>query len=207
MSTTWMSPGAGTRLSLIVWLAGLVGFSGCMHVEFTKPAWPTWFDSKPEAPPEGPVAEVVAVWRDGLVVLPDPANGGAPTPGFMGKICLAGMEGFNVAADGPVTIHLYDDQQTPTNPPVPREMWTIPPEILKTVLKKESPLGWTYTLWLPWSNYSPKVSQTTLVVQYKDKTGREVWGKPYFMTVRDQEGIRQPSQMQVNNSEQRLSGK
>src|SRR5262249_39746208 len=145
-------------------LAALAMVGGCMKVEFTKPAWPSWTTNKePEGPPKGPVAKIIPLWNDGIVVMPDPANNGVPTPGFATKVYLYGQDGLNVDSEGMLTVQLYDGQQEPRNPPVPREQWIIDAPILKTTLRKDF-WGWYYNLWLPWQNYHPSICQVTLVL-------------------------------------------
>jgi hypothetical protein len=191
-----MSLGARTRLPLAVFLLSLVATAGCMHVEFTKPTWPTWFESKPEGPPKGQVVMVSPMWKDGVIVMADPGRNGALTPGFAGIVHLMDTEDQTVEPDGVINIQLYDDLQTPTTPPTPREMWTLNAEVLKSVMKKDA-IGWGYHFWLPWGMYSPQVNKVTLVILYKDKSGREVWSKPTCITVADERGLRKPSELEV----------
>lgn len=206
---TRRSLGARTRYLLPCLLAVLSLTSGCMRVEFTKPTWPcwpSWLETAPEGPAKGPVVTVVPLWLDGLVVQPDPGSNGAMMPGFAGKIYLIGPDDRNVEAEGIVTIQLYDDQQAPTNPPTPRETWTVAPEVLKTSLKRDM-VGWYYNLWLPWTYYQSSVSQVTLVVQHQDKTGRAVWSKPQQLLVQDQYGPRKPSHVSVSEQQQKPGDK
>ena len=204
---TRRSLGARTRLLLASLLAAVALTGGCMKVEFTKPEWPSWAVHKdPEGPPKGPVAMIVPLWNDGIVVLPDPGSNGALSPGFAGKIYLQGPSSLNVEADGVLTVQLYDDQQEPRNPPTPREQWIIDASVLKATLRKDM-LGWYYNLWLPWRNYHPSICKVTLVVQHQDTTGRSVWSQPQYMTVQDEGGMRRPAQIEVTKYDRKPDGK
>jgi hypothetical protein len=207
MTMTRRSLGAWTRLFPACLLAAVALTGGCMKVEFIKPAWPSWSSHKePEGPPMGPVANITPLWHDGIVVRPDPAANGVPTPGFATKVYLHGPEGGDVQSEGRLTVQLYDDQQEPRNPPMPREQWIIDAPILKATLRKDA-WGWYYNLWLPWQNYHPSISQVTLVLHHEEKTGQSVWSQPHYMTVQDHMGIRKPAQIQMTSFEKKPDGK
>jgi len=133
----------------------------------------------------GEVAQLAALWADGVDVRPDPTQGGAPTPGFAGRLYLFGADcKESFVADGTITVQLYDDAQAASKPAVPREVWNITEDCLAKVLTKDA-LGWGYDLWLPWSNYQKNINKVALVVVYKPKAGKEVWSGNSIIAIRD----------------------
>jgi hypothetical protein len=187
---------ATRRINPAAWLrrgAGLVLLctTGCVTTLGPHLPW-SWGDR----PPRGEVAQVVALWADGIDVQPDPMCGGRPTPGLAGRVFLFDAQMSGVEADGMVSVYLYDDAQPPTDQPLPREVWNIDPMSLQRVLKKDG-LGWGYSLWLPWSNYRPEIRNVTLVVRYQSSQGKELWSGAMTAAMRDAAGIKTPSQLQA----------
>jgi hypothetical protein len=177
--------------------------SGCAVTGFSSISlWPVL-----DLPPHGEVTEVMALWSDGVVVMPDPdpRHHGRPAPGFSGRILLYGPSHKEpLAADGTVTVYLYDITHQP-DPPVPLEVWTIDPANLQRVARKDS-LGWGYNLWLPWSTCSPEVRRVSLVVKYTPHEGMERFSGHTKMTVNDESGLRPPSQLEVSGTSMTPTG-
>src|SRR4051794_5861844 len=109
MKATWSR--TTSRLGGVLALT-LLASAGCatVKVEWQKPNWP-WADG----PRKGEVAQVIAIWADGLVAERDPSQGshaGAPVIGlgFGGCIYLFGPDaGETLAADGELVIYEYDN--------------------------------------------------------------------------------------------------
>ena len=126
-----------------------------------------WDDHAPTGKPD----QVGAIWMDGVDVKPDPMQNGIIVPGFAGRIYFmrtkpGGDQGETVAISSPVSIQAYLVQSN--NQSVPLEQWTIQPEHLPLLLKRDM-AGWGYSVWLPWNSYSPEIKQIRLIVVYQDK--------------------------------------
>lgn len=185
------------RFDRAAWVLGWAGLvlvacaGGC--VTTLGPSLPWSGAAKPE---RGEVAQVVALWADGIDVQPDAMLGGRPTPGLAGRVYLFDAQMKGLEADGLLTVHLYDDAQPPSDQPLPREIWNLDPLSLQRVVKKDG-LGWGYSLWLPWSNYRPEIRKVTLVVRYQSSKGKEVWSGAMTAVVNDGAGAKAPSQLQA----------
>ncbi len=180
-------------------LWALLLLSGCMSVQFHKPQWQwPWSDG----PCVGDVAQVAAIWADGVVTQADPSQGGKPTPGFSGRIYLLSPGlGETLAANGRIVIFLYDDAQPPTTEPIPRERWEIDEINLAKVLKKDA-VGWGYNVWLPWTTIRSDVRNITLVVHYRPNNGQELYSSPLSMRVNANGILQKPSTMQTTQVKQ-----
>jgi hypothetical protein len=172
-------------IALLCPVGGCVTTDACRTMCFWK-----------DTPPHGDVAQVVVIWADGVVVHPDPTRGGAATPGLAGRVYLFGPNlGEPLAAEGMLTISLFDDQQPQGDQTLPREVWNIDQANLDLILKKDA-LGWGYNLWLPWSNYRQDIHKVTMTVTYKPAKGREVYSGPMTLTVRDGSSAKLPPRLQ-----------
>ena len=66
-----------------------------------------WLGKRDPEPP--PVSQAHAYWKSQVFVIPDPCNGGNPTPFLAGRLYLFGPDlGASIIAPGAVTIDLYD---------------------------------------------------------------------------------------------------
>jgi hypothetical protein len=122
-----------------------------------------------ECPPTGVPCQVVATWHKYIVWTPDPVNGGVPTPGLAGRLYLFGPEiGRPIVSDGSLVVDLYD--HTAGGQPVLLEEWRIDSDTLRRLLRRD-PIGWGYTLFLPWGTYNPAITRVELKVRYHPVNG------------------------------------
>lgn len=134
------------------------------------------------------ISQVAAIWADGLVVQPDPAQGGKVMPGFAGRIYLFNSDMTATReAQGSVIISLYDNTQPNSAEPVAKEVWNIDAASLARAKRKDT-LGWGYNLWLPWSSMSQQATMVTLIVEYRDDLGRSLWSAPTTFPIRTSPG-------------------
>jgi hypothetical protein len=183
------------------WIAGcavvaLIIGSGCQSINFDKPAW-TW-----PWPRQEPVAQVCAVWADGLVFQANAAENGAIMPNFAGRVYF-----FNSAmdrtlkADGALVVSLYDNTQAETPNAPPKEFWNLTGRDL-AMIEKSDAVGIGYNLMLPWSTYTPEVSSVTLVVKYTDPCGREFWSAPTTFPISTGAGPKvRPTTLRIEQSQ------
>jgi hypothetical protein len=140
----------------------LACLSGCVALE--------GFTVKGEMPPTGPVCHIVATWNRDVAFAPDPLHGGRPTPGLTGRLYLFGREiKESLIGDGSLVVEL-DVLETPAPGARPTckllERWEIDKVSLRKLVQKD-PIGWGYTLFLPWATYRPEITQVKLRVCYQ----------------------------------------
>lgn len=121
----------------------------------------TGVDERPEAPPKpgGVACQVVAAWQNSVMYAADPAHGGNPTPGFAARVYLFGPEvGTPLVAEGDLTFDLIDET---TGEPRWLERWTLDPETVKRLLRKDM-IGWGYTVFLPSREVRPEMTKVRM---------------------------------------------
>ncbi len=126
--------------------------------------------------PTGTVCQLVATWQDKVMFSPDPVHGGKPTPGIVGRLYLFGEEiGTPLVGDGSVVVDLYDDgPKADGGEPVMLEEWRLDAVTLKKLLRHD-PIGWGYTLFMPWGSYRPDIAQVHLVLRYSPAKGTPIF--------------------------------
>jgi hypothetical protein len=129
-------------------------------------------------PPTGPVSEVATYWEPQVTFTPDPTRNGTPIPGLVGRLFLFGEDkGRPLAGEGAIIVDLYDpdhpradDQGTV----IPLERWQIDKDTLTRLLRRD-PIGWGYTLFLPWSTYRPDLTKLLIRAQYAPVKGMPIY--------------------------------
>jgi hypothetical protein len=140
---------------------------------------------------EQPVIEpcrVLAVWNPGVVFTPDPVHDGTPTAGLAGRIYTFGTEiTYPMLGNGSLVVQLFDDSKSAVEKPTsPLEEWRFDPETLKH-LQHHDPVGWGYTVFLPWASYKPEIMQVHLKVCYLPPKGFPIYAAGSPMTLVDPE--------------------
>jgi hypothetical protein len=123
-------------------------------------------------------SEVVVAWHPEIISRPDPAHGGAPTPGIGGRLYLFG-EGSDcpLMGEGCVVVDLYEETlRIGGTTPVPLEEWRIDKATLKRLLRRDA-VGWGYTLFLPWGTYKPEITQVQLRLRYEPAKGTPLYAE------------------------------
>lgn len=138
------------------------------------------FSFHDEKPSHKKPTELIAFWQDGLDTQLDPRQGGQAVPGFSGRVIfhhqVTGTRAQTVAVDGTLLVQLYEDK--PYSGPVkPLETWTILPEHLPMLMKRDLS-GWGYALWLPWTSCNQNIQSGRLIVKFTGKDGSELQGEP-----------------------------
>lgn len=184
-------------MTRMLWLlAGLIllANAGCQTLaDFTTPG-----DEKPST---GKPNEIGAIWQEGVDIQYDPNQGGNPVPGFAGRVFFmrkSGKFSETVLVNNPVVISLYDDR--PYNgPPQPLETWTILPEHLPLLVKKDM-TGWGYSIWLPWHTYYPGLQNVRMIVEYQDKNGGKLHSDPSPINIQNNNGGLPKPQLKVEKN-------
>jgi len=137
---------------------------------------------------------VIATWNHEVVVTPDPAHNGAPTPGIAGRIYLFAQEvGIPLIGDGTVTVDLYDDSpKAAGKPPVLIEEWRLDKDTLHRLARKDV-VGWGYTVFLPWGTYKPEVSKVRLRLAYCPAQGAPLYSESTVTLAEDNGVVRSTS--------------
>jgi len=165
-------------------LLSLLLTTGCQSLSDTD--FTSWMGLDEKAP-TGKPQELVAIWQEGVDVQLDPNHGGVPVPGFSGRVVFHqlqnGKPGRSVAVNGTLLISFFEDKPF-QGPPQPMETWTILPEHLPMLMKKDLS-GWGYALWLPWNSFNPNVRGGRLIVQYTSKDGEVLRSDPVQIQIVD----------------------
>src|SRR5262245_42339836 len=137
-----------------------------------------------DAPPAGPVYQVVATWKNEVQYAPDPTHGGAMTPGLAGRLYLFGPQiDFPLEGDGSVVVDLYNESPgVAGGQPVMLEEWRLDHDTLQRLLRKDV-IGWGYTLFLPWGTCRPDVTQVRLRLRYDPAHGSPLYTESGPLTV------------------------
>jgi hypothetical protein len=115
---------------------------------------------------------------------PDPARGGVPAPGLVGRLYLFGPNvDFPKVGDGGVVVDLYNETPAADGKShVLLEQWRFDPDTLKRLLKRDM-IGWGYTLFLPWGTCSPAVTHVQLQLRYEPRKGAPLFAPPISLTL------------------------
>jgi hypothetical protein len=167
-------------------LAGVLALNaGCVSTQ--------WFqkDDKKAPPPPGNPCRVATWWVPHLVQAPDTLHGGTPTPGLAGRLYLYGPDmGVPMVGIGGLLVCAYDETHVAEGAePVQKKVWYIDPKSLHRCLKKDA-IGWGYSLFLPWSEYCPAMSQVTLRILFeKPDGGRLFQDKDSHLNLSEDNGV------------------
>lgn len=154
--------------------------SGCVATDFFT------HKSQKDGPAQSPVSEVSMVWK-GLAVTQDSVNGGRPLPGLAGRMYLIGPEmGAPKLCDGTVVVEMSAPDEKGEMKVM--ERWQIDPVTLKRLARKDV-IGNGYTLFLPWSSYSPTLTQAQMRVTFIPTGVSPIYGPPAMVNIRPQAPI------------------
>ncbi len=147
---------------------------------------------------KAPPCHLVIRWINEVATAPDPARGGVPGPGLVGRVYLFGPKiDCPLDGDGALTVELYN-RGAPGSKPL--ERWNFPAAELER-LKRPDAIGPGYSLFLPWGTYRPEITHVELRACYYPKKGSPVYsnsgtlvlgadalGAPAAMTARPEAG-------------------
>ena len=115
--------------------------------------------------------QIVTTWQPEVIFTPDPARGGMSAAGIGGRLYLFGSEiGKPLKGKGTLVVDLYDVSGNKGPDPIHLEQWQIDAVTLAR-LGKLDPIGFGYTLFLPWGTCSEEVNRVQLKVKYQPATG------------------------------------
>lgn len=114
--------------------------------------------------PTGVPSKMVAFWIHDVMKAIDPVNAGAQLPGLAGRVYFMdkneGAHG-SILVEGKIVVAVYDERpslkgEDPTKHPA-LVTCTYEKAILKE-FERHDPMGWGYTLFVPWPHYDPKIT-------------------------------------------------
>ncbi len=115
--------------------------------------------------------QIVTTWQPEVIFTPDPARGGMSGAGIGGRLYLFGAEiGKPLKGKGSLVVDLYDVSGNKGPDPIHLEQWQIDAATLAR-LGKLDPIGFGYTLYLPWGTCSEEVNRVQLKVKYQPTSG------------------------------------
>ncbi len=129
--------------------------------------------SEDTPPPGAPACQVVTTWCNQVVFTPDPTHNGDTTPGLAGRVYLFGQTiDFPVVGDGCLVVDLFDEDRPAAQGKAasPLEEWRLDRDTLRRLLRRD-PVGWGYTVFLPWATYRPDVIHLQLKIRYEPANG------------------------------------
>ena len=136
--------------------------SGCISMDSLKH----------EFRPSGMPSSIAAVWIHEVLTAMDPVHGGEPLPGIAGRIHFFTdkVDSSILPPDGKIVVAIYDDapslhgeDSTKSRPVV---TCTYEKDILKQFGRKD-PVGWGYSLFVPWPEYDPKITCVLIKMWYE----------------------------------------
>ncbi len=143
-------------------LAMAFGMLGCV----TIPNMDSPLQFKHEVP-----CQVVTTWQPEVLFSADPARGGMSAPGIGGRLYLFGNEiGKPLHGNGTLVVDLYDVTGAQSPEPVHLEQWQIDATTLNRLGKKD-PIGFGYTIFLPWSTCLESYHRIQIKVKYQPTNG------------------------------------
>jgi hypothetical protein len=128
--------------------------------------------------PPPPQGKLVSIWGKKIQYADDPFHGGELVAGLAGRIYLIGPgeAGIPFIGDGSMLIDLWDS--TPHgagSKPKMTDHYIFPPEMLIQFAKKDI-WGDGYSIFIPWANYRPDITQIYVNVLYTSAAGEKYFG-------------------------------
>src|SRR5439155_22160470 len=124
----------------------LLGIAGCLSAGCIGLS----VQVTPDAPKSMQLpCEVAVCWKPGVEFAPDPAHGGQPTPGLVGRVFLFNQKQLPVEGNGSLHVELADGS---VDPPKVLEQWNIDAVTLRKYQRRDA-IGPGYSVFLPWGTY------------------------------------------------------
>jgi hypothetical protein len=140
--------------------------AGCSHFDLRKPIpWGKGEDGELERP-----LKVVAMWKDTVMTHAT----GTATRGFGGRLMFyADEEGKPIKVKGSLVVYAFDETGRDPGNVVPDRKYVFSAEEFEEHYSK-SPLGHSYSVWLPWDGAGGLQTEISLLVRFTTKEGAVV---------------------------------
>jgi hypothetical protein len=196
-------PTLASGLRMMLWLAACVPVLSLMAAGCTTTNSFLSVNETLGAAPSGSPCRVAAAWIPQVTWTEDPTRNGAPTPGIAGRIYLFGEDmKLPLTAEGAIVVDLFDETPGRPKASAPIEEWRFDKDTLKRLQRKD-PVGWGYTLFLPWGSYKPDTTQVQLRVRFEPPKGYPLYASSAPLTFKNKLEIKsQTVQRVVKPSEQ-----
>jgi hypothetical protein len=144
----------------------------------------------PEQPPVAAVHQVQSLWQGRIVTTADVVHQGAQLPGLAGRVYLLGPDLANgVKGKGKLAVDLYETDRTgPDGQPRLAEHYEFPDDVLNRLLRKDTMIGWGYTVFLPWPEYRAEIKHVRLKISFTPENGSPLFAQPTQLSLRNDEG-------------------
>jgi len=132
-----------------------------------------WSPSEKEEAKPDPIdqpARLSVIWTDAVYNEP----GKEPTRGFGGRIFFFNDKNKDVRVEGEMIIYAYNDSAGDKNRPVRR--YVFKPEQFARHFS-ESPLGRSYSVWVPWDAVGGPQAEVSLVPVFRSTAGQVLMGQ------------------------------
>lgn len=115
---------------------------------------------------------LVSAWENKVTYAPDRSRGGAVFPGLNCRVYLFGPDlAVPYIGDGMLRVTIFDaSNKTGTTEGKMTDIVDISPDSLKLFTKRDI-FGDGYTLFIPWFNYRPEISDVFILLEYVAANG------------------------------------
>jgi hypothetical protein len=140
--------------------------------------WPSLSPAAPwpfhrEDPPKKP-EKIVAVWSATVLYPP----GQPATRGFGGRLMFyEAKNDKSIKVEGTLVVYAFDEEAGSAKHAKPDRKYVVTAAQLPTHYSK-SPLGHSYSIWLPWDPVGGCRKEVSLIVRFEPKEGPAVVGQP-----------------------------
>lgn len=139
------------------------------------------FHSGPETAPTGTPLFVQTMWEQRVVAVPDVVNQGRPLQGLACRLYLFETYGVPIQTKGSLEVDCVEVKSDGSK--VMLEKWEIDPLTMSRVFRKDSGIGWGYTVFLPWTTFRPDVRRLEMQVKFVPEKGMPLFSQPALITL------------------------
>lgn len=159
----WLVPLACCALS--------IGLTGCQS--WSVPGVTSWMKNPlAKSEPVNAPQRMAVIWSEDLMTAAD----GPPTRGFGGRIYFYDAQDKPMKADGQLVVFAFNDSRMqPGKERIPDRKYVFPADKLAEHFS-ESPIGPSYSVWLPWDQVPAAQTEISLLPVFSTKEGKLVVG-------------------------------
>lgn len=130
------------------------------------------FARKEEAKPVAQQGRLVSAWENKVTYAPDTSRGGAVFPGLNCRVYLFGPDmAVPIVGDGMLRVTFHEaSRKSGSGEGKITDIVDISPESLRLFVKRDF-VGDGYTIFIPWFNYRPEISDVFILLEYHAANG------------------------------------